>query len=221
MFFAGKRATQSYLFNTGFSPYIIKPTLLSNLIQQYGGVESDYDLYWVENNSVIATRVSNLDSFALTWAENTYYDDRPAWKVSGVWVTESNPYPIGIGPQPVDYIWEITGVDFSTEDNKKIIYMYSDKTEIMSDGVDEALISLEIWNSDKTICTNCNEDVLIPITGPTSRGNIRFQISGGRGSKILKSREMGEWIIPNIPRVGNLNVSSSGVIRIQSLFFEG
>jgi hypothetical protein len=218
MFIVGKRETQQYLMNTGLSSMNIKSILLENVVSIYGGSSFDYDAYWIENNSSDATRILNHDDFTVQWEQNTYYDGLEAWEVSGVWVTSNNPYPIGIGSGTPDYIYDIAGLDFSVEDNKDHLYFYTDKNIIKSDNIDETIVNLEIWNPDKSVKLDYSGILYIPIMTSTSSATMSFDVIAGKASKKIKTDEYGYIHIPNISRIGNFNVISSGMVNITSLY---
>lgn len=107
-----------------------------------------------------------------------------------------------------DVVWsdvspdgEISDVDFTTEDNKKFVKVSIDKNEIDGDGIDEAVLTVEIWQSDQSgIATNINTDVSLPVITPDRKGIVYTPISiiNGVGTININTTIYGRWTFPGL-----------------------
>jgi len=108
-------------------------------------------------------------------------------------------------------IWianEVTGIDFSLEDAKLYLKIYSDKAEIDGDGNEEAQITFEFWKTDKSaIDTSINIISKIPIFTPNKHAWINISIVNGTATEPFKTTEYGKWIFPSeLKRFENVRV---------------
>jgi len=94
---------------------------------------------------------------------------------------------------------EIDGVDFTSEDTKKLIKVSIDKTEINGDKVDTATLTVELWKADNSgIANTITADVSFPVNCPTRRGVIYTPLSivNGVGTIAINTDIYGKWIFP-------------------------
>jgi len=103
---------------------------------------------------------------------------------------------------------EITALDFTTEDAKRHIKIYADKSEIDDDGIDTAQITIEVWKADKSaIDTAVTATKKLIISAPTGIIPVKVTVTNGTVTRPFKTTKAGTWIFPaDSQRVGNLNV---------------
>lgn len=110
-----------------------------------------------------------------------------------------------------DLVWsgnEITDIDWSPEENKVWIKMYSDEVEIKNDGVDSVNLRLEVWKADLSgIATNINTTADVPIKTPDGNRWAKATVVNGVFEKSFKTTKPGEWVFPGL---GKRFTSTSG-----------
>ena len=100
---------------------------------------------------------------------------------------------------------EITGIDFSLEDSKRmVVFKATDPTdpdimklEIVGDGVDYSRILVQVYLPDMSgIDTNYNESVKIPFVDPDNRkASLYVNIVNGLAYRDFRSTKYGVWSI--------------------------
>lgn len=96
---------------------------------------------------------------------------------------------------------EIIGVDFTVEDNKRFVKVSIDKNEIDGDGIDEAVLTIEIWKADQSgIETSINADVSLPVITPNRKGIVYTPVSivNGVGTININTTVYGRWTFPGL-----------------------
>lgn len=115
-------------------------------------------------------------------------------------------------------LWEndiIKGISFQPEDSKNTISVSCSKSYIIDDGLDEAVVNIEILDSSENIDSNFNDTVLIPIRVNGADGYKRVVFVNGVASVSFTGSQMGRIIMPSNPkRVGALKVKNSIRINI-------
>lgn len=100
---------------------------------------------------------------------------------------------------------EITGVDFSTEENKRWIKVTVNKTEIDDDGVDSLTLRLEVWKADQSgIDTNVTASAKIPILTPNGEKWVKASVVNGVREVSFSTTKSGEWVVPSRVRFNNV-----------------
>jgi hypothetical protein len=91
----------------------------------------------------------------------------------------------------------VTGISFASEDAKKWIQSSIDKTFILADGVEEAIINITILTANKSgTDTSFNGNLDINIGTPTGGNKYRFYFYNGVASRSLKTTNAGKFTIP-------------------------
>lgn len=111
---------------------------------------------------------------------------------------------------------EITGVDFSPEENKLWVKFTADKTEIDDDGVDSVQITLEIWEADQSgIKTNLTASSQIPILTPNGEKWSNASVIDGVKVKNFSTTKSGTWVFPSkAKRFKNVRVMNQIVLTV-------
>lgn len=115
------------------------------------------------------------------------------------------------------FIWtndEITGVDFSIEDNRKLFTIKTVdpdnksivKDTIVGDNIDSVIIQTQTCFADETVDTSINAEALIPVLVPDGRTvYLKATIVNGVGNEItFKTTLEGVWTV----KPGNIMVGS-------------
>lgn len=115
------------------------------------------------------------------------------------------------------FIWEndeITGVDFSIEDNRKLFTIKTVdpdnksvvKDTIVGDNTDAVIIQTRTCLADETLDTSINATTLIPVTTPDNRTvYLKVTVTNGVGNEItFKTALEGIWTV----KPGNIMVGS-------------
>jgi len=106
---------------------------------------------------------------------------------------------------------EITGLDFSSEDSKRLIVLKgvdpddtsTMKLEIIANNTDVSLVQCTAYISYESeevneVDTNFNETLLVPFDPPTGRRAFsRLKFVNGYAEKSFKTSTYGVWEIPN------------------------
>lgn len=176
----GNRSTEELVYKTG--QYITSPPSVSTILNH---VSEDFDVpvsglcsYGVKGP--IEDRLQSNDDFDLTWSE--VYN-----------------------PQTSGSINTIVGLDFTPEDNKRIVIFFAVdpeneenlKQEIIGDGVDFSRVYVKAFLPDlSAIDASFNEELKIPFKDPD--GRIAFSkvtLTNGVGYKDFKTTKYGIWYI--------------------------
>jgi len=106
---------------------------------------------------------------------------------------------------------EVTAIDFSPEDSKRFVKIYSDVSEIDGDGIDEAQITLEVWKSDGSgIDTAVTATSKISVLTPNGKRWMKVSVVNGTVTKTFKTTIDGTWIFPaDMKRFENVRVKGS------------
>jgi hypothetical protein len=180
MYIVGKRSDQSILFTSGrYSENPTKKSILNWASAQFGGSNSDYDVFFIDDSTNKSERIQNGDEFLLEWTL----------------ITKKEEEQDGIAKETSR--WCITDIDFSPEDNKKWLSFSIDKNNIVADGNKTIDITVNVLTPDKkSIDTKVTTNILIPVQTPTREAKMRFQIASGVYTKTFSTLEYGEWTIP-------------------------
>lgn len=117
---------------------------------------------------------------------------------------------------------DVTGLNFSPEDSKRLIIFKcvnpdnNDelKLEIVADGVDTTLIQCTVYISYESddvneVDTNFNETLLIPFDSPSGkRAFSKLTFVNGYTEKSFKTTEYGLWRIPSKYKFAGKNAKS-------------
>lgn len=189
MFIVGQISTEVLIKITG--QYISTPpskTLIRKSVSDESGIEeSDLFVYHVSDKS-IQSRIINKDDFVIVWG------DVP-------WETlDDDDQVIDSGTNH-----EITSLDFSVEDNKRIVIFFAVdpdneenlKQEIIGDGVDFSRVYVKAFLPDlSAIDTSYNEELKIPFKDPDGRVAFsKVTLTNGVGYKDFKTTKYGIWYI--------------------------
>jgi len=189
MYLVGRRATEELIHKSGTNSAgdPREDLILNNIIAQQGiegDVPSNYHVYYLSNDSVDAIRLLSNDDFTLVWSD------------------------VDHGSEGI--LREIVGVDFSIEDNRRLIKFLAldpdtgvdKKDECLANGVDSILIKCVACDpSDETletIDTSFEGELNVPFIDPDRRrGFAKVVFTQGIGEKLFKTTKYGEWHIPN------------------------
>lgn len=111
----------------------------------------------------------------------------------------------------------LIGIDFSPEESKPWAKVSIDKEYIKNDGVDSAIITLEIWKPDLSgIDTEFQMlDVRAPIKTPHSTRIVHFDIVNGVAQKTFKTSISGTFIFPAVSkRYNTMRIFNQVVIEV-------
>jgi hypothetical protein len=91
----------------------------------------------------------------------------------------------------------ITAIDFSIEDAKKWIQVTSDKTSILSDGVEKVMFKIFILKADLSGVDDTFEGTLdIPVSGIDGSSKLRVHFFKGKGSREYSTTLSTKLIFP-------------------------
>jgi hypothetical protein len=91
----------------------------------------------------------------------------------------------------------ITGIDFSSEDTKKILKASCSSPKILANGLDTTVVTMEIWKADgSAIDTGYNKTDDIDIQTPSGIFPARFVFSNGVLTYNIITSKPGRWKIP-------------------------
>jgi hypothetical protein len=187
MYVVGRIATEELIYVSGIlsggDPK--REIIINNILEQNGGVEEDYFIYYIENGSETQVRLFSSDEFDLVWSDVDHGGE------------------VGI-------THEITDIDFSKEDNKRqIVFIGYDperpeerKTEFLANGTDGILLKCTVFDpSDPTmqkVDTTYTEEIMVPFTDPDKRlAFSKVQFTNGYSEKVFKTTKYGLWSIPS------------------------
>lgn len=191
MFIIGQRSTENIIDVTG--KYISSPPPSSDILNKVSistGIDlSDLSCYRVASGEDIE-RLLKGDEYTAIW------EDTP-------WVnTDEEGQVIDSGTNR-----NITSIDFSVEDNKRIVIFTTDdpsnpgtqKPEIIGDGVDSANIKVMVYLPDMSgIDTSYNEELKVSFIDPDGRSALsKVSIINGMGVKNFKTDKYGRWVLPS------------------------
>lgn len=115
---------------------------------------------------------------------------------------------------------EITGVNFANETAKPWVKLSSDKSFIANDGIDSAIITLEVWKPNLSeIQTNVQRTAFrVPIITPDGDRFVRINITNGVGIATFKTTKSGRYLFPNNPkRYGTMRIFNQLEIHVDEL----
>ena len=119
---------------------------------------------------------------------------------------------------------EITDIDFSTEESKRLIRVTSDVTELDADGVDSVQVTAQIWKADQTgIDTAISGNIVIPIITPDRVvRKVKFSVVSGQLTRTFKTTKAGTWTIPAVDKrfdagLGKLRVDNGIQVHIEAI----
>jgi len=91
----------------------------------------------------------------------------------------------------------VTGISFSIEDSKQWLQFSINKSDILSDGIEDITIESKVMDSDNlNIDTTFNGTIDIQISSPRGPAKMRFSFNSGIASKTLVTTDAGTWKIP-------------------------
>jgi hypothetical protein len=91
---------------------------------------------------------------------------------------------------------EIFGLDFSIEDNKKILKFESDKTSFVADGIDSVNISVSVLTPAEKLDKTFNDVLDIPVSIGKITAKIRFTFENGVANREIKTMNPGTLVCP-------------------------
>lgn len=118
----------------------------------------------------------------------------------------------------------ISGVDFSSQDNKPYLKFTSDKDVLMANGTDTFTITIEVLDPDtQDIRTDINTTRIINITTPVGPTDIQITVTDGVATFTVlpKIDEYGEWEFPTDgtnSMISGLRVKQSAVVSAGRVF---
>jgi hypothetical protein len=92
----------------------------------------------------------------------------------------------------------ISGIDFSSETTKPWVKLSATTNNIIDDGVDSSVISIQVWQPNLAgIMSGVNKTAFrFPVTTPDGIRYARINITNGVGSVTFKTTLPGQYIIP-------------------------
>ena len=191
MFVVANKNTQELVYKSGIYRSTDIPSnsiILQTIVGTFGGLESDYVVFHINDLSAEATRVINGDDFKLVW---------------------SAPAPNGI-VTAIDFTTE------NSKYWLRFITVLG-KSEVLADDFDYTDIIIEVWNSNKTaIATDIDQAENIPISTPRGQAYIRARFENGQCRIRVRTNVFGTWIFPaDSKRVNNFRVFN--VVSVEAL----
>ena len=95
---------------------------------------------------------------------------------------------------------EITGLDFTTQDNKRWLKVAVAADTVLADGVDTVAVTLEVWDKDLVAIEPLNLTREIPVDSPQGQVRIRITLVNGVATVNFKTTQAGYWKFPTSVR---------------------
>lgn len=158
---------------------------IAALCNNYGIVDSNLSLYYVEESNADAVRIRNGDSYTLIWTDG-----------------EITSFDFSI--EDARRI-----LRFNVKDENNV-----DSDTLTANGIDYLTIYAYVFLPDlSAVDTSFSETILIPVRNPAGiQCFIKSTFANGIATKVFKTTEYGIWTIPNGYRFSDISLKISNEI---------